>query len=127
MEKIYTISKGQLITVWVFGSFGWLYILEDESIFGFLVIPFVLIFYTIGWKDSRKQVATKETEGNFDREFVKNFLDSFKQSGGTTNAEGEALYEVIKLQYEQEKYAKARKVIVKVTRLLSEEARRSRN
>ena len=69
MGKIYNISMGQLITLWVFGAastflaflavFGFL---DSESVlsvflsaFLVLFIPFLLIFYTIGWKNYQKK------------------------------------------------------------------------
>ena len=63
MNNIYNITRGQLITVWIFGGFGWFsaFISLDATyspspFLGFLVlfIPFVLIFYTIGWRNRRK-------------------------------------------------------------------------
>lgn len=61
MKNFYNISKGQLITIWVFGIIGWLYVLlvgqESGSaapIFLFVLIPFFLVFYTIGWKNNKK-------------------------------------------------------------------------
>ena len=62
MKNIYNISKGQLITVWFFGVIGWFLTLEETSGYygsGFAeflawLIPFALIFYTIGWKNDKK-------------------------------------------------------------------------
>ncbi|MDD4902698.1 MAG: hypothetical protein PHE24_06205 [Patescibacteria group bacterium] len=57
--KIYGITKGQLITLWVFGIIFWLFdispALESYSQFDIPVvllflIPAILIFYTFGWK-----------------------------------------------------------------------------
>lgn len=64
MRSIYNITKGQLITLWVFGIIGWIWALLEKSNYyyndpgylGFLLwfIPLVLVFYTIGWKNHRK-------------------------------------------------------------------------
>lgn len=57
--KIYKITKGQLITLWVFGVLFFLgnllYIADQYSPYGFslfllLLVPAILIFYTVGWK-----------------------------------------------------------------------------
>jgi len=69
MGKIYNISIGQLITLWVFGVASTF--LAFLAVFGFLdnelvlsaflaafmvvFIPFLLIFYTIGWKNRKKR------------------------------------------------------------------------
>jgi len=66
--KIYNISKGQLITIWifgvlllVFGSFYWLVQSGELGRFPFfssvllLFIPFALIFYTLGWRKHNSQ------------------------------------------------------------------------
>jgi hypothetical protein len=57
MKNLYNVSVGQLITIWVFGIFAWMYALDgygSSAKFLFVFIPFVLIFYTIGWKNNRK-------------------------------------------------------------------------
>ncbi|HUD04214.1 MAG TPA: hypothetical protein VMR73_01845 [Candidatus Paceibacterota bacterium] len=62
MKNIYKISTGQFVTVWIFGVFAWLWASNDSvswnptpfSGFLFWLIPFVLIFYTIGWRNYRK-------------------------------------------------------------------------
>jgi hypothetical protein len=61
MKNLYNITKGQLITIWVFGVLGTLYAIEaasysqsDFAEFSVLLIPFILIFYTIGWRNNRK-------------------------------------------------------------------------
>lgn len=54
---MYNITKGQLITVWVFSAFGWIAAsnsYSDFAAFWMLFIPFMLIFYTIGWRNKRK-------------------------------------------------------------------------
>lgn len=65
MKSIYSISKGQLVTIWVFLGFIWLatlaiglpdnwaHISRIGAILAWL-IPFVLIFYTLGWRSNRK-------------------------------------------------------------------------
>ena len=72
MKKIYKISKGQVITLWVFFGLLWTYItfaIIMSIVLGlggpkpltriiflllFWFIPFVLVFYTLGWKSSRR-------------------------------------------------------------------------
>jgi hypothetical protein len=58
MNKIYNITKIQLIIIWLFGVFGWLYTFDgyENSIkaFFFVFIPFILFFYTAGWFNYRK-------------------------------------------------------------------------
>ena len=60
MKNIYNISKGQLITIWGLGIVFWIssFLLSDSSellgLFFIILIPFVLIFYTIGWKNKKK-------------------------------------------------------------------------
>lgn len=77
MKNIYNITKGQLITLWVFGGVGIYWAMQescnwyrycyrglaalaegrtglsvaDAAIF---VITFALVFYTIGWRNNRK-------------------------------------------------------------------------
>lgn len=56
MKNIYKITKGQLISLWIFGSISWFYFLDSYSDFsGFLsiFIPAVLVFYTMGWRSER--------------------------------------------------------------------------
>lgn len=60
MNKIYTTSKGQLLTLWVFGALMaiWAMMQSETSsnpIYGILWIgvPAALVFYTIGWLDKR--------------------------------------------------------------------------
>ena len=58
MKSIYNITKGQLITLWGFGVISAWVALFTESVGGFFYIvsiSFILIFYTIGWRDSRKK------------------------------------------------------------------------
>ena len=74
MKKIYNISKGQVITLWVF--FGILWIVSALGVFidfsssyispkemglfhflllGFWLIPFLLVFCTLGWKNNKNK------------------------------------------------------------------------
>jgi len=72
MKSIYNISKGQLITLWFFGAIGWFWALDNrygcikESLLPCLnlksnpeyevllwLIPLILVFYTIGWKNRK--------------------------------------------------------------------------
>lgn len=73
MKSIYAISKGQLITLWVFGALVWWWAINgscnwyaqclpllNQQVSLNLVdalaftIPFILIFYTIGWYNHKK-------------------------------------------------------------------------
>lgn len=61
MKGIYSITKGQFIVIWIFGAIGWFWALSNSDYsysfsYEFLmwVIPFMLIFYTIGWRNKRK-------------------------------------------------------------------------
>jgi len=66
-KKFYSVTLGQLITIWVFGLSAMFFSLiaasnaaeQDSSLFLFLliiVILFFLIFYTIGWRANRKNM-----------------------------------------------------------------------
>jgi hypothetical protein len=69
MKRIYDISKGQIITVWLFGIIAWLWALDDASSwdssglgsFLSILIPFLLIFYTIGWRKEKKSDSLLNT------------------------------------------------------------------
>ena len=62
MKSIYSITRGQLITLWVFGTPIWLFAAflsifinaTTWAILSFVFIPPVLIFYTLGWRNARK-------------------------------------------------------------------------
>jgi len=71
MKGIYQISRGQLITLWIFFIIVWLIGWDalyravytpwvtpqgNPGIAAWVIItiPFALIFYTIGWKNNRK-------------------------------------------------------------------------
>ncbi|MFZ2621110.1 MAG: DNA translocase FtsK [Minisyncoccia bacterium] len=68
--KVYNITKGQLITLWIFGGIGMFWALvqadsystEDRGIFFLWFIPLVLIFYTIGWKNYKKNKPSNSYE-----------------------------------------------------------------
>ncbi|MFH1405211.1 MAG: hypothetical protein ABIH21_03900 [Patescibacteria group bacterium] len=76
--RFYNISKGQYITIWVFGVIVFLlslsgfgaypfYIFKKELMFGILVLGF-LIFYSIGWcKQNKKDMKVEK----FDEKSVK--------------------------------------------------------
>ena len=56
---------GQLITLWVFGAFGtflaFIGFANSESIlsiFLMVFIPFLLVFYTFGWKNKKTQLQS---------------------------------------------------------------------
>ena len=68
MKNIYNISKGQLITVWVFGLIGLVASLGESDYSGFakflsILIPASLVFYTIGWKNSNKESSNELQNG----------------------------------------------------------------
>ena len=73
MKNHSNISKGQLITVWVFSVIAWYIVIkeacwwykdcnrfsgsdQDTTLYNWLsfIIPFLLIFYTLGWFKKRK-------------------------------------------------------------------------
>ncbi len=49
--KIYSITVGQLVVLWLLGIIAWMYALDGFSKTAFWLIPGVLIFYTVGWFD----------------------------------------------------------------------------
>jgi len=60
-KKFYSVTKGQLITIWVFGLIGAIFSIitaseGEDSFFGFLGIGllFFMFFYTIGWKANKQ-------------------------------------------------------------------------
>lgn len=62
---MYKITRGQLITLWIFGILGWVLVLgaslesyTNGYFLGilFILIPFFLIFYTLGWKNKHKEI-----------------------------------------------------------------------
>lgn len=68
--KIYKILKGQLITLLVFCCLFWLVILiktldeyepSNFSIFLIFFIPFILVFYVIGWLNYKKSSLMKNS------------------------------------------------------------------
>lgn len=68
MKNIYKITKGQLISLWVFGVIGWLYTLDSYSdLSGFLsiFIPAILVFYTIGWRYQNKKSGIETESKDF--------------------------------------------------------------
>jgi len=65
MKNIYKITKGQLITLIIFGVIGWFVALSEAEYSGFstflsVLIPAILIFYYIGWKNSNKEIKILE-------------------------------------------------------------------
>ncbi|MEK7646456.1 MAG: hypothetical protein AAB381_02065 [Patescibacteria group bacterium] len=59
---MYNISKGQLVTVWVFAVFIFFWAMNENeyssnSFYAFfgLTIPFVVIFYTVGWRNNKNK------------------------------------------------------------------------
>jgi len=68
MKNIYKITKGQLISIWIFGLIGWIYAIDsysDFSSFLSVFIPAVIVFYTIGWKNFNKKEITENPESSF--------------------------------------------------------------
>lgn len=67
MKNFYKISSGQLKALLIFGIVGWFASLgyadkgEPLGLFLLIFIPFALIFYVIGWRDTNKK---KELEDN---------------------------------------------------------------
>ncbi|HEY9583838.1 MAG TPA: hypothetical protein VJI66_02650 [Candidatus Paceibacterota bacterium] len=74
--KIYNISKGQFVTVWIFSITIWVLIINkscnwykefyrcpppalssNTSSYDWLavIVPFVIVFYTIGWMSNRRK------------------------------------------------------------------------
>lgn len=64
MKNIYDITKGQMITVWIFGFIGVLWIASSdfyaynafvEFLGGLFAwgLAFAVVFYTIGWRNKR--------------------------------------------------------------------------
>jgi hypothetical protein len=66
--NIYKISKGQLTVSWVFGIIYLLTIYfmisdtEDILIATLaILVPYLLFFYTIGWKEANKKIKKEKT------------------------------------------------------------------
>ena len=64
MSNFYNTTKGQLITIWVFGVLLWMWSIgqadsysSKKEFWGILIfiIPGVLIFYTIGRRNYKKK------------------------------------------------------------------------
>lgn len=66
MKNLYNITKGQLITLWIFGVIGELLALDEASSYkgyegaGFIawILPMVLIFYTLGWLNDKNHALS---------------------------------------------------------------------
>lgn len=64
MKNLYNVTKGQLMVIWIFGILAWLIIFfyaldsftppSSMKVVLWLLIPFALAFYTIGWRNYRK-------------------------------------------------------------------------
>ena len=62
MKHLYDVTQGQLIAAWVFGIVLVLFHLSPAfdygrqwAIFMVVFVPFLLVFYTIGWWSRRKK------------------------------------------------------------------------
>jgi len=63
MYNLYDISRGQLITLWVFGLIFFVAVANradatDASVFVLFLavfVPFSLVFYTLGWRNKNKK------------------------------------------------------------------------
>lgn len=60
MKNIYKVTNGQLIVIWVFGIIGFLISIDQLDYSGFatflvVLIPALLLFYTIGWRHFNKK------------------------------------------------------------------------
>lgn len=60
--KIYNITVGQLIILWIIGVLGafWLFMSSSDwgsenNFYYSIVVIFALIFYSIGWKNRKKE------------------------------------------------------------------------
>ncbi len=70
MKNLYKITKGQIISRWVFGLIGWVVSLSETDYSGFATflavsIPMVLVFYTIGWRSTNKRNETESVKKAF--------------------------------------------------------------
>ena len=74
MKNLYDITKWQFITLWIFSVVAWILIVQEScnwykdcNIFSIgatintpvydwlaILIPFVVLFYTIGWRNNKK-------------------------------------------------------------------------
>ena len=60
--RIYKITKGQLISIWVFGVIAFFMAIAEADSYDpsgwatvfLILIPAVLVFYTIGWRSHKK-------------------------------------------------------------------------
>lgn len=80
MKNIYKITKGQLISLWVFGVIAWIYEIDsysDISKFLTISIPAILVFYTLGWKSFNKKEKIGESKEDFK---IKNLIPIFKKT-----------------------------------------------
>jgi len=67
MKSIYKITRGQLVTMWIFGIIGFFVGIAQAEYSSFasfmaVLIPAFLIFYTIGWKSFNKSTVVSQTE-----------------------------------------------------------------
>lgn len=92
----YNISKGQLITLWVFGVIVWFWSIEalaNESSFAlpiFFIIPAGLIYYSIGWRNKNKkpiptkpknQISAQEDEKKHDHNICETTNRKYRKHG----------------------------------------------
>ena len=65
MKSVYSISRGQFVTLWVFGLIGWFWAMDKSDYYSYnfsyefllWAIPLLLIFYSIGWRNNKKRVS----------------------------------------------------------------------
>lgn len=75
MKSLYNITRGQLLTVIVFGIIGWIFAMDksdssrSSDLYDVLVwfIPFVVIFYVIGWRNYHNIVTNINASSIFQR------------------------------------------------------------
>ncbi len=69
MKNIYKITKGQIISIWIFGIIGFIVSLGESDYSGFaiflsILIPAILVFYTIGWINFKKNKTEEKIKTN---------------------------------------------------------------
>ena len=80
MKNIYKITKAQLVSIWIFGVIGFFLAVDQANYSGFatfltVLIPALLVFYTIGWNSFNK----REIVNNKPKINMSKFLPSKKK------------------------------------------------